>query len=219
MLPFHRQVLVGPGHVDVAGFEIAAVLADHRHAEREAAPHGLGHRLLDRLLGGARFGPEALQQLAAMFDLDERPGPIVAASPEGHELLARLQRPLGSGHQVRDLDGKRLGLGGQDIQRQQGDDLLAKAVLRLELGAIGPGVELRRPRGVARGVGREPLLGDDFAQFPGVGIRGVGRGPAFVRRSRPVRPRRLPARRCRRTTGGGPAAGRGCRAGRPFPAA
>ena len=94
------------GMFDVAGFEIPAVLADHRHAEREAAPHGLGHRLLDRLLRSARFGPEALQQLAAMLDLDERPGPIVAASPEGHELLARLQRPLGRGHQVRDLDGE-----------------------------------------------------------------------------------------------------------------
>ena len=162
------------GTSTLAGFEIAAVLADHRHVEREAAPHGLGHRLLDRLLGSARFGPEALQQLAAMFDLDERPGPIVAAAPEGHEFLARLQRPLGRGHQVRDLDGERLGLGGQDIQRQQGDDLLAETVLRLELGAIGPGVELRRPGGVAGGVGRETLLGDDFAQFPGVGIGGIG---------------------------------------------
>ena len=102
MLPLHRQLLVGPGHVDVAGLQIGAVLADHRHVQREAAPHGLGHRLLDRLLRSARFGPEALQELAAMFDLDERPGPIVAAAPEGHEFLARLQlpfrrRPRGSG--------------------------------------------------------------------------------------------------------------------------
>ena len=70
---------------------IGAVLADHRHVKREAAPHGLGHRLLDRLLRGARFGPEALQDLAAMLDFDEGPGPVVAASPEGHEFLARLQ--------------------------------------------------------------------------------------------------------------------------------
>ena len=76
--------------------------------------------------------------------------------------------------------GNCLGLGGQHVQRQQGGDLLAETVLRLELGAIGPGLELRRPGGVAGGVGREPLLGDDFAQFPGVGIRGVGLGQTLT---------------------------------------
>ena len=54
-------------------------------------------------------------------------------------------------------------LGSEHIERQQGDDLLAKTVLGLELGAVGPGVELRRPGGAARGIGRETLLGDQFA--------------------------------------------------------
>ena len=52
---------------------------------------------------------------------------------------------FGAGHEVRDLDGERLGLGGQHVQGQQGHDLLAETVLRFELGAIGPGLELRRP--------------------------------------------------------------------------
>ena len=101
---------------------------------------------------------------------------IVAGAPEGHELLARLQRPLRAGHEVRDLDGEFVRLGGQHLERQQGRDLLAEPVLRLELGAIGPGLKLGRPGRLAGGIGRQPLLGDDFAQFPGVGIGGIGLG-------------------------------------------
>ena len=83
MLPLHLENLVRPGHIDVAGFEIGAVLADHGHMEREAAPHGFGDRQLDRLLRCTRFGPEALDDPAAVLDFDIRAGLRRSRCPRG----------------------------------------------------------------------------------------------------------------------------------------
>ena len=107
VFPLDGEALVAPRHVDAPGFQVSTVFADHRHVEHEAALHRLGDRLPDRLLRRARLGPETLQDLAAMFDLDERPATIIAGPPKGHELFARFDRPLGAATRFGILIGKR----------------------------------------------------------------------------------------------------------------
>ena len=93
VLPLDGQVLVGPRNIYLVAGEIGAILAHHRHVQRESAAHGLVDGLLDLELCQATLGPERLQYLAAMDDFHIRPGMVITTAPERHEIAARLDGP------------------------------------------------------------------------------------------------------------------------------
>src|SRR5882724_8326712 len=101
MLPFQVQVLVFPGHIDTPGFNITAVFADLGDVERKASAHRFSHSLGGLLLCRARFGPEPLDHLAAMFDFNESAALIVASAPQCDKCLAGLNLPGRSGQEMR----------------------------------------------------------------------------------------------------------------------
>ena len=59
----------------------------------KSATHGFIDGLADGQLSQTTFGPEALQDLATMLDLNKGACLIVAATPESHKLLARFHGP------------------------------------------------------------------------------------------------------------------------------
>ena len=166
MLPLHRELLVAPRHVHVARSEVGAVLTHHRDVQREAAAHPLGYFLFHLLLREAEFRPETLEHLSAVLDLDERPARVVARAPERHEFIARLQRPLRRGDEVRDFHGEALVVELQHLHVQLRRHLFAEAILRLQHRTVRPCTELERQRPLARAVRRERALHRDRAEFP-----------------------------------------------------
>ena len=91
--------------------EVSAVFPDHCDVHGKSAAHGFINNLFELKLREAAFGPKALKDFAAMFDLDKGAGFTVSTSPDGHEFAARFHGPGRGLDQVRDLYSKFIGLG------------------------------------------------------------------------------------------------------------
>src|SRR5258708_22301968 len=136
MLQFELEALVAPRHLDVTRLQVRAVLAHLRDVEREAAAHCLGDGLLDRRLRFARPGPVTLQHPVPMLDLNERAARFVTGAPQRREFLPRLDRPIGRGEQMWNLDRELRLAWLEHLNRQSRRNFFPKTVLRFQHGAI-----------------------------------------------------------------------------------
>src|SRR5713101_6770198 len=160
MLPFDIETLVAPRHLDVTRLQVRAVLAHLRDVQREAAAHCFGDGLLDRRLRLARPGPVALQHPVPMLDLNERAARFVTGAPERREFLPRLDRPIGRGQQMRNLDGELRLAWLEHLNRQSRRNFFSKTVLRFEHRAINAGAKGDWDGGFTFRVRRETLYRD-----------------------------------------------------------
>src|SRR6266702_934309 len=95
VFPFNIQIFVFPGNGDLMRFKIGAIFADLRNVHAEATAHGFGNGEFDLLLRLPGRSPVTLDHFMAVLDLDERATFIVAGTPKRHELLSRLNLPIG----------------------------------------------------------------------------------------------------------------------------
>ena len=137
MFPFDREVFIRPRHIDFAAAEVCAVFAYHGHMQREPASHSFVYCLFNGELREAALGPEALEDFAAMLDLDERARLAVAAAPQRHELVARLNAPRGRLEHVWYADFQLGCLRVEYLDGRACGDFFAKAILCFENHAVG----------------------------------------------------------------------------------
>ncbi|HIG80564.1 MAG TPA: hypothetical protein EYQ62_02730, partial [Verrucomicrobiales bacterium] len=150
--------------------------------QREPAAHGFVHCLFDGKLRESAFGPEALENFAAMFDLDVRAGFTIAATPQRHKLVARLHAPRGGLEHVWQADAELRRLRVEHLDGRAGGDFFAKAILRFEDHAVCAFLEFEVEVRLSAGVGGETFLGNHFAELPRIDIRGIRRGHKLWRK-------------------------------------
>src|SRR5436190_15635740 len=105
MIPLHRQVLVGPRHIDTVELRHEPILAHLGNKHREASAMLLRYFERERLLRPSRLRPEALHDFVPVHDLDEGPALVITRSPHRSEGVARLEPAVRNPHPERDFYG------------------------------------------------------------------------------------------------------------------
>ena len=137
MLPFYGEVFIRPRHIYFSAAEICAIFTHHGDMQREPTAHGFVYCLLNGELREATFGPKALEDFAAMLDLDERAGFTIAATPQCHELVTRLNAPRGRLEHVWYADFQFGRLRVEYLDGRACGDCFAKAILCFENHTVG----------------------------------------------------------------------------------